>query len=135
MFLKRIKRKIARRQRHTDKQWERLQQAFSRDWPRISKGRRVELHLPSLSLPEQQRFAGELNIGAREDLQLGRIVARALDPSVFVSLRVLSAFSCLLQKAQYADSSVVMPLFCCFGLVADRDGREIQAKCRSAGLL
>ena len=94
MFLKRIKRKLARRQRHNDKKWERLQHAFSKDWPRISKGRRVEVHLPSLSLPEQHRFAGELNISAREDLQMGRIVARALDPSVFVSLRDLVALSC-----------------------------------------
>ena len=86
LFFNHIKRKVARRKLHNDKKWERLQLSFGKDWPRISRSRRVEVHLPSLSLPEHHRFAGELNIGAREDLQLGRLVARALDPNVFVSL-------------------------------------------------
>jgi hypothetical protein len=84
IFFNRIKRKVARRRAHQEKKWDRLQSSFSKDWARISKGRRVEVHVPSLSLPEHHRYAGELNIGAREDLQLGRIVARALDPNVFV---------------------------------------------------
>lgn len=106
LFFNYIKRKVARRKLHNDKKWERLQLSFVKDWPRISKGRRVEVHLPSLSLPEHHRFAGELNIGAREDLQLGRLVARALDPNVFVRLSYPSVHSRL--QAQHADPSVAL---------------------------
>ena len=91
LFFNRIKRKMARRKQHIERKFERLQSALSNDWTRIAKGRRVEVHVPSLSLSEHHRYAGELNIQAREDLQMGRIVSRALDPNIFVILVTRSA--------------------------------------------
>ena len=82
LFL-RMRRKISRRVQHVERKWNRLQSSFAENWSRIVAGRRVEIHVPSLSLPECQRFSG-LNMAARQDIQLGRIVARAANPDVFV---------------------------------------------------
>jgi hypothetical protein len=86
-FVRAMCRKVKRRNSHHEKEWCRLQHTFRQTWPHISRGRRVEIHIPSFSVSEHQRCGG-LDMHSRQDLQLGRVAARAMDPNVFVVLVV-----------------------------------------------
>ena len=69
-----------KRMAHYERKYVRLQAAFRENWGRLSNSRRVEIHLPSVTLPEHQRGAG-LNMTSRQELQFGGVSACPLSPT------------------------------------------------------
>ena len=61
-----------------------LQDKFERVWPSLREAKRIEVHLPSLSLPEDERCRCGVNVQLLQGEQFGRIAYRLLDPNVFV---------------------------------------------------
>lgn len=81
---KKTRQQIMLNMRNDQAIFSKLQSTMRNIWPRLRDMRRIEVHLPSISLPENRRCSCGYNVQLRQDEHFCRIAYRARDPNLFI---------------------------------------------------